>query len=148
MLSRKDQKDKGISLPKNWCEEVENALNHVYEDQKAKFNKSFFVCGETFPDELLIGVSFLNEKNDSEQSLTVILSADIKKDENQEDFLKIVLDSFGILFDEIFSVNDWSDYHLDWRKVEINKKELHFQISRENLKLSLMADKILNDDLS
>ena len=148
MLSRKDQNDKGIALPKTWCEEVEYSLNNVYEDQKSKLNKSFFVCGKTFPNELLIGVSFLNEDDDSAQSLTVIISADIKKDDAQEDLLKAVLDSFGILFDEIFSVNDWNDYHLVWKKFENNKKEFHFQISRENLKLSLMADKILNEDLS
>lgn len=143
MLSRKDHKDKGIFLPKSWCEEVENTLNEVYQDQKNKFNKSFLVYGHTYPNEFLISVSFLGKKSDPSLPITVFLSSDINEGENPEELLKTLIDSLGLLFDEIFSVDDWNNYHADWQELPTNKKDLYFLLTRENLELMRMADDLL-----
>jgi hypothetical protein len=148
MLSRKDHKETGIFLPESWCGEVENTLNDVYQDQKDKFNKSFLVYGLTYPDEFLLGVSFLGKESDPSLPITVFLSSDVNEGENSETLLKTLIDTVGLLFDEVFSVEDWNNYNANWQDFQTNKKVLYFLVSRENLKLTKMADDLLKKDFN
>ena len=143
MLSRKDHKETGIFLPDSWCREVESTLSEVYQDQKTKFNKSFLVYGLTYPDEFLIGVSFLSKESDPSLPITVFLSSDVNEGEDPKELLKTLIDTVGLLFDEVFSVEDWNNYHAHWQKLQANKKDLYYLLSRENLKLTKMADDLL-----
>lgn len=143
MLSRKDQNDKGIPLPDTWCKGLEETLNEVYEKQNKNSKKTFFIQGHTYPDEILAAASLYNNEDDSIIPITIILSADLKKGENSDLLLKSIVDSFGILFDDVFSQEDWNDYYADWKELKTKKNTLFYQITRENLKLTKMADDFL-----
>ena len=53
--------------------------------------------------------------------MTITLSADLNKDEGSEPLLKSIIDSFGILFDDVFSQEDWNDYYADWRPLKTKR---------------------------
>ena len=146
MLSRKDHTEKGIPLPESWCKNLEETLKEVYEDKKQNSKKTFCVQGFTYPNEVLAAVSFFDSENDNMIPVTVILSADLSESEGSESLLKSIIDSFGVLFDEVFSQEDWNDYYADWRELKAKKKTLFYQITRENLKLTQIADELLKED--
>ncbi|MBG09398.1 MAG: hypothetical protein CME68_11610 [Halobacteriovoraceae bacterium] len=146
MLSRKTQTDKGIPLPDTWCNGLEETLSEVYKKVSVDSQKSFFVQGYTYPDEIVAAASLYNNEDDSIIPVTIILSADLEEGENSDLLLKSVVDSFGILFDEVFSQESWNDYYADWRELKARKKTLFYQITRENLKLTKMADDFLENN--
>ena len=143
MLSRKSQADNGISLPDTWCKGLEETLNEVYEKNRIDSQKTFFVQGYTYPNEVIAAASFYNSKDDTIIPITITLSADLEEGENSDLLLKSIVDSFGALFDEVFSQEDWNDYYADWKELKTKKKILFYQITRENLKLTKMADDFL-----
>ena len=143
MLSRKSQNDKEIPLPDTWCQELEETLSEVYREKSLDSQKAFFVQGFTYPNEVLAAASLYNSEDDTIIPVTIILSADLEEGENNDLLLKSIVDSFGILFDDVFSQEDWNDYYADWKELKAKKKTLFYQITRENLKLTKMADDFL-----
>jgi len=146
MLSRKDHTEKGIALPETWCKGLEETLSEVYKEKKQGTKKAFFVQGFTYPNEILAAVSFYDSEDDNIIPVTVTLSADLDDGESSDSLLKSIIDSFGILFDEVFSQEEWTDYYADWRELKARKRTLFYQITRENLKLTQMANEFLKSN--
>ena len=69
----------------------------------------------------------------------------MKKKDNIKAIIEKIMDSIGIFFDEYFSNSDWNDYISIWTEAESKKVKFYYKISRENIKLSLMADEILSN---
>lgn len=145
MHSRKDQNQELIKLPQDWLSDLTEILNSTYKDQCDKYKKSFLVLGHTFPDEVVLIISFLDEKSLGSIPITLILSADLDKENKSEELLEVLVEFIGIFFDQIFSQDEWDEYSSIWEMEEIKEFKIHYIISRENILLTLKAEELLKE---
>ena len=146
MLARKETSIEGNLLPREWTTTVADLLNGTYAQECQNRERVFDVYGQAFPEELLVIVSFIAIKNSTEAPVTCFLSADsvslstpqeLKK--TQELFIEIA----GQFYDEIFANENWTDWEPNWQEVEYGGKQYHYKISRENIALTIEADRLL-----
>lgn len=57
----------------------------------------------------------------------------------------IFVDLVGLFFDEIFATEDWSEWEPNWQPVEWKGKNYYYKLTRENVSLSLEADRLLKE---
>ena len=145
MHSRKDQNQELIKLPNEWVTELGELLNSTYKDFCDKKNKSFLVLGHTYPDEIVLIISFLDEKSLGSIPITLILSADLDEKNKAENLLEVLVEFIGIFFDQVFSSEEWEDYNPNWEMEEIKDFKIYFTVSRENILLTIKANQILKD---
>jgi hypothetical protein len=145
MHSRKDQDKPLIKLPNDWLTELGELLNTTYKDFCDKKKKSFLVLGHTYPDEVVLIVSFLDEKSLGSIPITLILSADLNGKNKSNELLEVLVEFIGIFFDQAFSVEEWDDYNSNWEMDEIKGIKFYFTVSRENILLTIKANEILGD---
>ncbi|MCK5073700.1 MAG: hypothetical protein KAQ98_09760 [Bacteriovoracaceae bacterium] len=146
MLSRKEQKGPGNSLPEEWKKEVEKLLEVTYQEKCNILKKKFEVYGFSYPNEILIAASFLDSTDQGKSPMTVLVSSDLKDGQNHKKLLNTLVDAIGIFFDNYFSTPDWSEWQMAWQKESIKEVTFHYKITRENVSLTIMANKILNGD--
>jgi hypothetical protein len=145
MHSRKIQDQEFNKLPSNWLNDLTELLNTTYREQCEKKNKSFLVLGHTFPNEVVLVISFLDERSLSSIPITLVLSADVDDKTKSDNLLEVLVEFVGIFFDQVFSKEDWDEYNSNWEMEIVKKYEIHYLISRENILLSMKADEILKE---
>ncbi len=145
MHSRKDQNEDLIKLPNDWLRDLGELLNSTYKDQCDQKNKSFLVLGHTFPNEVVLIISFLDEKSLGTIPITLILSADLDEKNKSEKLLEVLVEFIGIFFDQVFSSDEWDDYNPNWEMEEIKDFKIYFTVSRENILLTIKANEILEN---
>ena len=143
MLCRKEQESTGILLPQEWSKEVESTLFSLYLDQCKKEGKSFEVYGLTYPNEVFIGASFLDQKHLSGLPVTYMASADFEDKEHPKKTFDLLIDSIGIFFDNYFNSPKEDHYASQWMQTKLKKKVFYYKVSREVLSLTLEANKLL-----
>ncbi|MFP5457612.1 MAG: hypothetical protein ACLGG7_02665 [Bacteriovoracia bacterium] len=145
MLARKLSSQQGEVLPLEWSDTVGQLLNQTYAQECTAQARTFAVYGQIFEDELLVIIGF-NPLEATAAATTCFLScdkADISTPEKvkatQTDFVDIA----GMFFDEIFATEDWSDWEPNWQEVEWKGKTFFYKLTRENVTLTLEADRML-----
>lgn len=145
-LARKDQNEKEIMLPDSWSQAVRETLQETYEEDCHKKQMVFDVIGATFPDELVIGLTLLNPKQLMSAPFTLMLSADLNEGNAAKKMLKTLIDQSSHFFDVFFSSEDPEDlYQARWTEAENSPIPFFYKVSRENLRLTLEANKFLED---
>lgn len=142
MLSRKEHDVEGITLPDEWTKEFTDLLNSTYKDEISKQGKSFFVLGFTYPDEVVMAISFMDERDMNALPVTLVVSADLKEGQKAKELLNTLIDSVGVFFDSHFS-GEGSDYNTNWSNETFKNIEIFYQVSRENILLTLKANQLL-----
>ena len=143
MIYRKEHDVEPKELPESWKESVMELLGSVYKAELEMRNKIFFLHGVSFPTELFIAISLLDPHDEVAIPTTYQMSADLDENTKSETLLKTMVDSIGIFFDNFFASEDWDDYQANWEEIEIQKTKFHYRVCRENLKLTLEADRLL-----
>ena len=143
MLSRKEQEQAGIELPAQWIEEVRNLLESTYAAQCRQFAKKFEVYGLTYPDELFLAVSLLNQNDSNSSPLTYLLSKDLTQTERPTKILDNLVDSIGLFFENYFNNPQEDPYISVWQENEMRGVKFFYRASRENIALTLQANKLL-----
>ena len=146
VFSRKNQKTLGSPLPNHWPREVESILGKSYLANLKNSKKKFVVTGRTYPDELWVAFSLLPESN-SQSPITYIVSMDIQESIGPQKTLTALLDSAGLFFDFYFNrkQDDQNCYSPQWTKSDVNGQEFFYAVTRENIELSMEAERILRD---
>ena len=144
MLSRKDRMDEGVELPEAWRKEVGDLLKRIYKKQCVD-GHTFEVMGRLYADELCLVASFFNQQRPQIIPVTYHASVDMTDAKDQKKSLGILVDSIGIFFDTVFADKEWSDYNPFWEQVEFKGLSFYTMSTRENIILSLAADKLLKD---
>lgn len=143
MLSRKEQEKEGILLPENWRQKVETALEELYSVQCEQQNKEFQVCGITYPDEIFISCTFTDPESET-IPVTYAMSSDIDESTKSEDLMNKMVDSIGLFFDNYFAAPDNLVYHQNWEETKYSGVHFYYQVTREHIALSIMANNLLN----
>jgi hypothetical protein len=149
MLARLKSSKNGKAIPQDWLESLARLLNETYATECKKHDRYFDVYGQIYTEELLLVVSWLSEKDTFSAPITCFLSCEpdqmnneTKVKSTQQSFIDVV----GLFFDEIFSSEDWADFEPLWQPVTYKHENYFFKISRENINLTLEANKLLGDD--
>jgi hypothetical protein len=149
MLARKKTSRQGKNLPQDWSESLARLLNETYKSECKKNVRYFDVYGQIYADELLIIVSYLSEKDEAASPITLFLSCDpyqLANEEKLSETQSAYIELTGLFFDEIFSAEEWSEFEPDWQEVTHKKHNYYYKITRENINLTLEANKLLGDD--
>jgi hypothetical protein len=51
----------------------------------------------------------------------------------------------GMFFDEVFATEDWSEWEPNWQEVVWKDKKYFYKMTRENVTLTLEADRLLRE---
>lgn len=149
MLARKKSSKTGKVVPLEWSEGVARLLDETYKAECEKKGNYFDVYGQVFPEELLVIISYLSEKDPGKMPITLFLSSekeDIATEEKVKETQKDFIDLAGLFFDEIFSNSEWDEFEPEWQEVKHKNKTYLYKITRENVSLTLEANKLLGED--
>lgn len=140
--------DTAKELPADWCDALTNILNATYEERATKDNYFFDVIGKIFEKESILFVSYLDKADYSTAPTTLSISFDNLNDSNAlKKILDISVSLTSLIFDDIFSKEDWREYVLNWTENEIDGHKLYYKITRENMNLTLQAEELLSGKL-
>lgn len=149
MLARKKTSKQGKVIPLDWSEGVGRLLNETYKNECDTKERYFDVYGQVFSEELLLITSYLSEKDPARTPITLYLSSEASHIENeakvkatQKDFIDLT----GLFFDEIFGNEEWNDFEPEWQEVTHNNQTYFYKLTRENVSLTLEANKLLGDE--
>jgi hypothetical protein len=149
MLARKKTSKTGKTIPYDWAEGVSLLLNETYEKQNKEQARYFEVYGQIYPEELLVVVSWLSEKDPSVLPYACFLSCEphhLTSEEKVKETQKNLIDLAGLFFDEIFTDPEWNEFEPNWQEVSHKHETYFFKISRENINLSLEASRLLGPE--
>jgi hypothetical protein len=149
MLARKKTSKKGKNIPQDWLEGLSRLLNETYKTECKKHARYFDVYGQIFPEELLVIVSWLPEKEEGLAPITCFLSCDpdqMNSEKKVKETQAHYVDLAGLFFDEIFAKEDWDDFEPNWQEVSYKHQNYYYKLSRENINLTLEADRLLGAD--
>lgn len=149
MFARKASSKNGKSIPEDWLLSLSILLNETYQEQCEKHQRTFDVYGQIYQEELLLVVSWLSEKDEYIAPVTCFLSCEPEQmsDEKKVKSTQLnFIDVIGIFFDEIFASDEWSEFEPTWQEVNYKQENYFYKLSRENVRLTLEANKLLGED--
>jgi len=149
MFARKTSSKNGKSIPQDWLVSFGILLNETYQSECEKHSRTFDVYGQIYDEELLIVVSWISEKDEYIAPITCFLSCEPEqmKDDTKVKTTQInFIDVVGIFFDEIFAADEWNEFEPNWQEVNYKQENYFFKLSRENVNLTLEANKLLGDE--
>lgn len=149
MFARKTSSKNGKSIPQDWLVSFGILLNETYQSECEKHARTFDVYGQIYDEELLIVVSWISEKDEYIAPITCFLSCEPEqmKDNNKVKTTQMnFIDVVGIFFDEIFAADEWNEFEPNWQEVNYKQENYFFKLSRENVNLTLEANKLLGDE--
>lgn len=148
MLERKPSTEPGKPLPVEWVETVTQLLNQTYQSECNARSRRFEVYGQIFPQELLVVIGFVPPRDQPEGAISCFLSCDAahltttaKVKETQANYVDIA----GMFFDEVFADESWDGWEPNWQEVEWKGKTYWYKMTRENVQLTLEADRLLKE---
>lgn len=149
MFSRKNSDKEGMPVPTEWKEEFIAVLLETFKDQLPSDFHTFDAFGEIFENELLVVSCLYDSKNLNSVPVSCFISVDmddkIKKDPKKT--LNDMMDLTGLFFEEYFQDENFSDFEPNWQENTFRKQQYFFKITRENIPLTIEANKLLQDDI-
>lgn len=149
MFRRLENESTAMLFPKEWTDNIKQVLLNLYGDKCIKDNRTFEIYAFTYPEEVLLIASYVGlDKNESPITLTI--SSDLNSESKSENLMNNMFDFIGIFFDHYFGQsldqdNIFEDYIWEWEEEEFGGVKLFFKITRENIGLTLEANKLLGD---
>ncbi|MAW07869.1 MAG: hypothetical protein CME61_06250 [Halobacteriovoraceae bacterium] len=146
MFSRFNEELKGSPVPSTWIMELEDLLNSTYEGQLKLFEKRIKVFGELHPKEIAMAFSIMSRATDCTDAITLMVSGDLNEKDDPKKTLDHILNSSSEFFDLIFNDQGQDEFQPNWVKTDLKKGNFFFKITRENVELTLLANKLLEGD--
>jgi hypothetical protein len=149
MFSRLDHDTKAVLFPKDWADGLKQILLNIYGERCIKDEKSFEVFGFSYPNEVLLIISYVG-LDKFETPVTLFLSSDLTLKTASDKIMDTMFDSAGVFFDSYFAAEEnedeiWDDYVLDWQDAEFGRDKIFYKVTRENVMLTMEANLILGD---
>jgi hypothetical protein len=147
MFSRLDHETPAVLFPKDWGEGLKQILLNIYGEQCIKNEKTFEVYGFSYPNEVLLIISYVG-LDKFETPITLFVSSDLDAKTDTNKVMDTMFDSAGVFFDSFFAKEEnseeiWDEYVLDWEESEFGNEKIFYQVTRENVELSMQANLLL-----
>ena len=134
-------------LPEEWTEELNRTMTEAYYERSEKDDSFFDIYGEIYEKEFVVIISYVHHTDEMKSPISLFLSHDLVEDSKQfKIVLKNLVDLAGEIFDDIFSQENWLDYIAAWTENKFRACDFHYKITRENISLTLQAEKFLEKD--
>ena len=138
---------KGKALPYEWLEEVTKTFNDAYETKRKEQDRFFEAFGEVYEKEFVVIISYLHANDPMCSAVSLFVSHDNLEDSKKfKESLGALVDFAGIIFDDIISTKDWSEYNSLWTENEYKGFKFNYKLTRENISLSMQAEELLKED--
>lgn len=142
-----EESTKRSPLPNEWTEELTRVLTEAYLERSEKDNKFFDVYGEIYEKEFVVIISYIHHEDQLMSPVSLFISHDVVEDSKKfKVVLKNLVDLSGLIFDDVFATEDWSDYVGTWTSNKYKNNEFFYKITRENISLTLQAEEFLSKD--
>ena len=137
----------GTILPAEWTESFVGILTETYFKQTEKDSRFFDVFGKTFDKEFVIVVSYIHHDDHLAAPISLFISHDIlENDKKMKKTLDQVVNLTGLIFDDIFSKEDWNEFIPNWTENQFEESNFFYKITRENIGLTIQAEELLKND--
>ncbi len=133
-----------IDLPNEWADSVLELLQDTYRNELVDAGKVFEVYGKLYKGEVLVIASLVDTSNQAAAATTYFASMDLADDADHTKLLESLVDSVGAFFDTFFADENWDDYQDMWKEEEFKGHKIFCKVSRENVGLTIQADRLLN----
>ncbi len=146
MFQRIDTEVNAIELPMEWRQDLKQSLLNIYGDHCIKHDRTFDIYAFTYPSELLIIASYIG-LDPNIIPTTLFLSADLRPDTDPKKLFNSLLDNIAIFFDQFFqntNNEEFDEYVHEWQEEVVNRQTFYYKITRENIGLTLEAERLLN----
>ena len=80
----------------------------------------------------------------------MFVSSDLDEKTDTSKIMDTMFDSAGVFFDSYFAREEeideiWDEYVLDWEESEFGSDKIFYKVTRENVGLSMEADRLLGE---
>jgi hypothetical protein len=155
MFSRLNPLVEGFPLPSEILLELEGLFGSVYANECKKQGRRIHFYGELYDTEMVLILTLLNSKDPMGLApVTFFISTiinDVKTLKNQTT-ISVISDLFGVLIENFFRNYDQNNdqdnedfYLVDWLSSAQGKFEFFYKTTRENILLTIEANKILKN---
>lgn len=145
MLSRLDHEEEGQNFSTTLCEEIGEILSFVYAEKANEKQRSIEVYGTIYDTEVVLAVSLISPQDELVTPVTYFASVELEKAGKYEKVLDAIVDSAGLFLEQFFNEEEWDDFNGNWTEIEVKGVKINFLTSRENIKLTMMADELLKE---
>lgn len=149
-FARKAQTLPPSLLPASWGNTVKGALHQIYQKEIESRRLCFDVYGATFPDEVLILATLTNPDDLTITPVTLSLSSDLTSVTESEKLIRIMVDKISDFYDSYFlslaASEEIEIYAPKWTEHEERGVVIFAKCTRENIQLTLEANRLLGDD--
>lgn len=148
MFNRKNHDSEGVLIEESWKEDFIGILNDTFKDKKATPQYLFDAYGKVYGDEIVVAACYYNGANMNEIPVSIIVSfeMDEKSKKNIKKIFSDMMDLTGLFFEEFFDNPEFTDYEPEWQHHSFKKNDYYFKVTRENIALSLEAERLLKED--
>lgn len=148
MFSRKNGDERGKVFPDVWTGKFEDLIGRTYGDKLNQEEKDQYLLAEFYADEVVLLICLIARNNINAIPITFILSSDLDSKQAPEKILETLVNSSGQLLDAYFDRDQDAPmeeiYQPRWTQLKENPPTF-FRCTRENLPLTLEADRLLNE---
>lgn len=131
-------------LPNEWTEEFTRVLTDTYFERSEKDNRFFDVYGEIYDKDFVVIASYIHHDDQLKSPISIFISHDVLEDSKEfKSTLKNLVDFMGLILDDIFAIDEWSDYNNTWTENAYKGSNFFYKITRENISLTLQAEQFL-----
>lgn len=141
MFSRKEQDSHGAPLPQDWLDELQASLQEHYQAECQDKQGEFKTHGQLYQSELVLIITFNQAKQ--QRTVSCFLSCDLGPKEATKKVLYSLVDLAGHFYNDFFSDQDWNDFSTSWEKIQYQKRDVYYRVSREDVELTLLANELL-----
>jgi len=145
MLIRKNKFQDAINNSENLETKVSELLTHVYKEEVESRKLYFRVFFLEYANEVVLIISLLAQKDPMKTPYSLFLAADIENPNQSEETKSKLLDIASLYIDQFFKKKEWDEYLDLWQENTDKKFKYFFKITRENLDISLEADRLLGE---
>ena len=139
-----------LSTPSPIPSEILNSINSLINEtfEKSLNNKGLELetYGELYENEIILIFSLVQTKDKSLNTISLFISDDLTPETKIEKKINYLINSSSEFF-EILTSSSISDtdqiYSPRWQKTELEGDNFFYKISRENIKLTIEANKLL-----
>ena len=147
MFSRKNTAEYSSLIPTEVLTTITDLINESFEKSFKERQLSLESYGELYEDEIILVLSLSTAT--LENTISLFISDDFTQKDNLKEKINYLVSSSSEFF-EIF-INSSEDeilelYSPDWKETELSTNNFFYKISRENIKLTIEANKILSGE--
>ena len=147
MFSRNNNQKKAPSpIPSEILDTINSLINETFEKSLKNKGLELETYGELYTDEIILIFSLVQTKDKNLNTISLFISDEITPETKIEKKINYLINSSSEFFEILTSSTGLEDeqiYSPRWQLTELDDKNFFYKISRENIRLTIEANKLL-----